>query len=288
MEQKLILQDNFREFLLHLANGMHKFTIASVKKASPDGNNSNSRPNTPVSVNQAGGPSNLTNPAMEDQTILLFYLNLLHFMWINAQTNQILCHYFLTDEKISMIFNNEIFYCLINISSQWETLSLKPLQSILSIFTILLTTCPGVLRHVVEHFIHQVYIKSLIKYLEILNYQIGFTHPLKELLSITAITSLAGVTLSSNAGGSVDPNNFPPSPNRSSMKGADSSAALNAPAPPPYLLNRTEILEMIFESLTDLISDDTLLPALFASFDCHPLAMDLVQPLVQLLTRASR
>lgn len=301
-DEKFNLQENFRQFLLHLATGMHKFTVASVKKASNDSNsNQSTRANTPVNLPSGGqggvgSGGGLTQPSAEDQTILLFYLQLLHFMWTNAQVNDYLVHYFLTNEKISTIFHNEIFYCLINISSQWETLQMKPLQSILSIFTILLTTCPGVIRHVIEHFIHQVYIKSVMKYLDILNYQIGFTHPLKELLSSPSV--IVSTLPSTNSASNF--NDPPPSPSRSmkengiaggngSGNGSGSNGGgNNGPLAPPILLNRTEVLEMIFESLTDLISDDALFPALYVSFDCNPLSLDLIQPLVQLLTRATR
>ncbi len=49
-----------------------------------------------------------------------------------------------------------------------------------------------------------------------------------------------------------------------------------------------ETTEIIFESLTDLFAEDSFLPSLFGSFDCNPLANDLAQPLVHLITKSSR
>lgn len=50
---------------------------------------------------------------------------------------------------------------------------------------------------------------------------------------------------------------------------------------------RLDELEVIFESLCDLLSDVSVLPSWFASFDCDPTSADLVQPLVQYLCRCN-
>jgi hypothetical protein len=50
---------------------------------------------------------------------------------------------------------------------------------------------------------------------------------------------------------------------------------------------RLDELEVIFESLSDLLSDVAVLPSWFASFDCDPTSADLVQPLVQYLCRCN-
>ena len=49
---------------------------------------------------------------------------------------------------------------------------------------------------------------------------------------------------------------------------------------------RIDELEVIFESLSDILSDGTMLPSLFASFDCNPTSIDLVQPLVKYICRS--
>jgi hypothetical protein len=168
---------------------------------------------------------------------------------------------FFSDEKVSNAFHQDIFFCLINIGSQWETLPVKTLQNILSLFTTLIAVSGGLIRHVVEHFMRQVYIKALIKYIELLNFQIGISHPLRELLTQGAAISQENMNQMNNSG-SKDP---------------------NLPIPPI----RTEVLEIIFESLTDILCEDAYLPSLYASFDCNPLAVDLVQPLIQLISRAT-
>lgn len=49
-----------------------------------------------------------------------------------------------------------------------------------------------------------------------------------------------------------------------------------------------EELEMILESLADLVSDAGFIPSLYASFDCDPSKPDVVQPLIHLLSRCTR
>ena len=77
------------------------------------------------------------------------------------------------------------------------------------------------------------------------------------------------------------------------ISGNNSSGKHNPPAPNPKdpmlptQIVRIEVLEIIFESLTDLLCEDAYLPCLYASFDCNPLAVDLVQPLIQLISRAT-
>ena len=51
---------------------------------------------------------------------------------------------------------------------------------------------------------------------------------------------------------------------------------------------RLEELELIFEMLCDVLSDTTILPSLFVSFDCHPTSVDIVRPLVNHICRCSR
>lgn len=50
---------------------------------------------------------------------------------------------------------------------------------------------------------------------------------------------------------------------------------------------RLDELELILESLGDVVSDLSFLPSLFVSFDCDPTSADLVQPLLEYLSRCS-
>lgn len=50
----------------------------------------------------------------------------------------------------------------------------------------------------------------------------------------------------------------------------------------------TEEVELIFESLCDLLSDYSLLPTLFVSFDCCATSVNIVQPLIENICKCSR
>jgi len=47
-------------------------------------------------------------------------------------------------------------------------------------------------------------------------------------------------------------------------------------------------LEVIFDSLSDLVSDNTYITTLFISFDCDPQRPDILQPLFHYLSRCAR
>ena len=49
-----------------------------------------------------------------------------------------------------------------------------------------------------------------------------------------------------------------------------------------------EELEIILDSLCDLLADSGLLPSLFASFDCDPTRPDIAGPLLRYLGQCSR
>ena len=51
---------------------------------------------------------------------------------------------------------------------------------------------------------------------------------------------------------------------------------------------KLEALELVLESLVDLVSDAAFLPSLFASFDCDPSKSDIAKPLVVHLSRCTR
>lgn len=72
-----------------------------------------------------------------------------------------------------------------------------------------------------------------------------------------------------------------------SIPAGDSSTAPGsaAPAAGDAGFFRLDELELILESLGDVVSDLSFLPALFVSFDCDPTSADLVQPLLEYLSR---
>jgi Sec7 domain len=65
--------------------------------------------------------------------------------------------------------------------------------------------------------------------------------------------------------------------------GAQAQAVVGAPSS-----FSIEELEIVLESLADLLADLGFLPSLFASFDCDPSKGDIVQPLVKYLTSCMR
>lgn len=185
-EELFNLKECFHHFLAFIASYMRKFTVASSVKAAnnADGNGTNSGNRSPApGVNPAGNsprPSTSSSSlsqlnftmAETDQYVLIFFLQQLQFIWCSSQNLTHLCSLLLCDEKISNIFHNDIFFCLINIGSQWEALPIKTLQNILSFYTTLIAVGGGLIRHVVDNFMRQVYLKALMKYIELLNLQV--------------------------------------------------------------------------------------------------------------------
>lgn len=51
---------------------------------------------------------------------------------------------------------------------------------------------------------------------------------------------------------------------------------------------KLEELEVVIESLCDLLSDSGFLPTIFASFDCDPSSNDIMQPMIQYLCQCAR
>lgn len=50
---------------------------------------------------------------------------------------------------------------------------------------------------------------------------------------------------------------------------------------------RLDEIEIILQSLTDVLSDPSTLPTWFASFDCDPTSADLVQPMIEYICRCT-
>ena len=70
----------------------------------------------------------------------------------------------------------------------------------------------------------------------------------------------------------------------SNLMGSGSSSAANSSS----ASFSTDELEIVLESLTDLLADPSFIPSLFASFDCDPTKADIVQPLVKYLGTCKR
>lgn len=68
---------------------------------------------------------------------------------------------------------------------------------------------------------------------------------------------------------------------------SNGASAAPAPSAEDSTFFRLDELELILESLGDVVSDLSFLPTLFLSFDCDPTSADLVQPLLEYLSRCS-
>jgi hypothetical protein len=174
-EQKKNLFKCFHHFLIYLSSSMRKFTISSVKSSSSvDLLHPNPIIPTKRSSSSSSFPSIASAPfnTPEDHSLLVFILSLLQLIWMEGHRSDELASLLLCEATIADVFNNEIFFCLINIGSQWEILPIRSLQSILSLFTTLISVCGGLIRPVIEHFLRQVYLKALMKYIDLLNNQV--------------------------------------------------------------------------------------------------------------------
>jgi hypothetical protein len=174
-EQKKNLFKCFHHFLIYLSSSMRKFTISSVKSSSSV---DLLHPNPIVPAKRSSSSSSFPSIASapfntpEDHSLLVFILSLLQLIWMEGHRSDELASLLLCEATIADVFNNEIFFCLINIGSQWEILPIRSLQSILSLFTTLISVCGGLIRPVIEHFLRQVYLKALMKYIDLLNNQV--------------------------------------------------------------------------------------------------------------------
>ena len=138
-------------------------------------------------------------------------------------------------------------------------LSPAVLQAVLSVFVALLNTVGPCMRILVECFMRQVYLKALVQTYNLFSEQV---HLLGD--GVDVISPFFSLP----AGGTSAPTAAQPS--------ASASEDSNF---------RIDELEVIFESLSDILSDSALLPSLFVSFDCNPTSIDLVQPIVQYICR---
>jgi len=77
--------------------------------------------------------------------------------------------------------------------------------------------------------------------------------------------------------------------NDNNSRSNSSAATAAAPQAASYTAGFCEEeLEMILDSLCDLLSDEGFLPTLFASFDCDPTKPDIVSPLLNYIGQCSR
>ena len=151
------------------------------------------------------------------------------------------------------------------------------LQMVLSVFGALLSSLGPCLRILAECFVRQVYLKALVQTFGVFSEQV-------QLLSegVEVVSPFFRVASSSTAASSSSS----PLPSAAGAGNASVEAAAASSSASSSAF-RLDELEVVFESLSDLLSDRALLPALFVSFDCNPTSTDLAQPLVQYISRCA-
>lgn len=131
---------------------------------------------------------------------------------------------------------------------------LMALEIILGIFTTILSVYGPVLRVMVEFFMKQVYLKAAFQ---------------AQCLFGEQDVTIASSSVRDSATGPMSPTS------KAYMKNSQLFFSISK-------------IEMVLESLVDLVADEGFLPALFATFDCDTTKNDLVQPLIKYISRCVR
>ena len=151
---------------------------------------------------------------------------------------------------------------------------LSVLQSVLGLFSFTRQLMGPTVKILVECFMRYVYVKAL------LQVRLVFAHH-DESMRVLA-DPLSGASASSSSSSAA------------AATGLSSSSIVGQGAGGGSISNgssavfSTDELEIVLESLSDLLADPSFLPSLFASFDCDPTKTDIVQPLVKYLGSCKR
>ncbi len=103
---------------------------------------------------------------------IIYLLNLLQMIWIEAKHNIALIALLTTDADISQVIHGNVGFSVIHFGAQFEFLPMKIFQTTLDLFTTIVTVTGGSMRYVVEHFFRQVHLKALAQYVDFLHYQV--------------------------------------------------------------------------------------------------------------------
>ena len=166
------------------------------------------------------------------------------------------------NDRLAECVRNELGRCLTLICSRRD-LPIVILQTALGLFSFLRQLLGPAVKILVECFMRYVYIKAL------LQTRVLFSqHDEAMRLVADPLASSLSTTSLNNA-----------------SAGAGTQGNLNGSNSSPFSV---EELEVVLESLVDLLADPSFLPSLFASFDCDPTKSDVVQPLVRYLATCKR
>ena len=219
---------------------------------------------TPSNLRMSRRTLSRANPPLGDTSLdaetteLLLSLKALNVMLLASRTSLSTQSSILYSPTMVALIRDDLCRCLVLLVARREFVPLV-LQSILSLFGTLFTLFGPILRVFISCFIPSVYLKAL--------------HQLNNHFAKQYDTIMRPII--------ADTDNYTPQPGQagSMTPGAQSTINTN--------FNFDE-MEMILESLGDLISESGFLPTLFASFDCDPSSSNIVQPLVKYLCQCSR
>lgn len=211
------------------------------------GNNNNSR----RSMSRSNPP--LDNASLDaDTTELLLALRAINVMMLASRSTISSSHSILRSARIVGLIRDDLSRCIVMLSGRRDFVPLV-LQAILSLFGTLFTLYGPFLRVMVSCFVPSVYLKAL--------------HQLSTHFAKQYDTILRPMVADFEQHAQALPRE-PTTPGN--------------PAASPVNFNLDE-MEMILESLGDLLSDPGVIPTLFASFDSDPASADVVQPMIRYL-----
>ena len=166
---------------------------------------------------------------------------------------------------------NELGRCLILICSRRD-LPIAVLQNALGLFSFLRQLLGPAVKILVECFMRYIFIKAL------LQVRVLFSQH-DEAMRLISDPQAGSSSAAASVGGSAG---MATQGGSGTLNGGHTNST-NSSAP-----FSVEELEVVLESLVDLLADPSFLPSLFASFDCDPTKSDVVQPLIRYLGTCKR
>jgi hypothetical protein len=180
----------------------------------------------------------------------IFFIILALTLTLNSNPN------FCSHEPLSSLVRDDLGRCLILLCSRRD-LPPSVLQSVLDLFSLTVQLMGPSVRILIECFMRFIYIKAI----------------LQVRLMFASHDEAMRIILESQSSGSNSSKENTTSSNSSKLT-VTSGAGVGF---------SIDEIEIILESLADLLADPGFIPSLFASFDCDPTKADIVQPLVKYL-----
>lgn len=170
-----ILKTTFVKALQYIAKVMKKYSYDIRNQAK---NENTAAGNTPVAASAASSKdpsqkaSNKVILSDSEISYIIYLLNMLQMIWIEAKHNITLIALLTTDPEISQVIHGNVGFSVIHFGAQFEFLPMKIFQTTLDLFTTMVTVTGGSMKYVVEHFFRQVHLKALAQYVDFLHYQV--------------------------------------------------------------------------------------------------------------------